>query len=176
MDKFKSKYRIQSTRLQYWDYGSNSMYFVTICTQGKENYFGNIENGIMILSEIGKIVQECWQNIPAHFPFVQLDESVVMPNHIHGIVLINKPPQLNSPTTNPPQSQNKFGSQSQNLASIIRGFKTGVTKYARKNHINFDWQSRYHDHIIRDNNSLERIRNYIINNPIKWEFDKFNND
>jgi REP element-mobilizing transposase RayT len=147
-----------------------------------------------------------WLEIPVHFPFVKLDVHVVMPNHVHGIIVIDKPgdrhhgindllddkrnagrivetqnfASLSLPPSPPPlpkqQPKNKFGPQSQNLASIIRGYKSGVTKFARNNKINFAWQSRFHDHIIRDDASCQRIRNYIINNPENWPNDKFNKD
>jgi REP element-mobilizing transposase RayT len=90
MDKFKSKYRIPSTRLQNWNYGWNGKYFVTICTYGREWFFGKIQNSEMILSEIGYMASHYWYSIPEHFPFVILDAFVVMPNHIHGIIIINK--------------------------------------------------------------------------------------
>ena len=90
-EKFQNKYRIKSTRLQDWDYGSNAAYFVTICTQNREHYFGEITNGIMQLSEIGYMANKYWSEIPKHFPFVELDEFVIMPNHVHGIIVINKP-------------------------------------------------------------------------------------
>jgi putative transposase len=117
----------------------------------------------------------------------------VMPNHVHGIIIIDKPvgnpvfgciggmldmqnfAYLPIPPIQRTQTpKNKFGPQSQNLASIIRGYKTGVTKYARNNDIRFTWQSLYHDHIIRDNASFKRIQQYIINNPKNWDSDKFN--
>lgn len=96
-DRFRDKYRIPSARLQCWDYGSNVAYFITICTAHRERYFGEIIAGLdneqptMLLSEIGEIAQQCWQEIPNHFPFVILDEYVVMPNHVHGIIIVNKP-------------------------------------------------------------------------------------
>jgi putative transposase len=92
-EKFKNKYRISSARLQTWDYGSNGSYFVTICTYKRICYFGRIESGIMQLSDLGNIAQKCWQEIPNHFPFVELSEFVVMPNHVHGIITIMKPHQ-----------------------------------------------------------------------------------
>ena len=88
--KFQNKYRIESTRLQKWDYGWNASYFITICTKKRKHYFGEIQNGEMLLSEIGIIAQKYWYEIPEHFPFVILDEFKVMPNHIHGIITINK--------------------------------------------------------------------------------------
>ena len=93
-DKFQNKYRISSARLQHWDYGSNAMYFVTICTQNREHYFGEIADGLMNLSETGKMANQFWFEIPNHFPFVQLGEFVVMPNHVHGIIIIDKPINL----------------------------------------------------------------------------------
>ena len=143
----------------------------------------------MHLSEIGKIANDCWLAIPQHFPFVRLGEFVVMPNHVHGIVIIDKdvetqeapPVETQAPPVEtqdlaslPEDSQkNKFGPQSRNLASIIRGFKIGVTKSARSILPAFAWQPRYHDHIIRDTKSYDRISNYIINNPASWKEDKF---
>lgn len=195
-DKFRNKYRIPSARLENWNYGSNAIYFVTICTNNRVKYFGEIvktqdfasSQKTMQLSEIGTIAQKCWVEIPNHFPFVELGEFIVMPNHVHGIIIIDKP--LNDigdtnaivETQNfaslpepKPDNHNKFGPQSKNLASIIRGFKIGVTKFARNNKIEFDWQSRFHDHIIRNDESFQRISDYIINNPSKWTDDKFFN-
>ena len=90
MEKFKNKYRIPSARLQNWDYGSPGLYFITICTKNRECYFGEIKNGEMILNETGKIADQCWAEIPAHFKLVELGEFVIMPNHLHGIIIINE--------------------------------------------------------------------------------------
>jgi len=91
MDKFRSKYRIPSSRLQKWDYGWNAPYFVTICTTDRNHYFGKIINGEMHLSEIGELADKYWHEITNHFPFVHLDAFQVMPDHIHGILIIDKP-------------------------------------------------------------------------------------
>jgi len=91
LNKFQNRYRIASARLSNWDYSSNAAYFVTICTAYRQPYFGVIINSTMHVSKIGEYVIECWLNIPAHFPYFYLDEFVVMPNHMHGIVLIEKP-------------------------------------------------------------------------------------
>ncbi len=196
--KYKNKYRIETTRLPSWDYGANAPYFVTICTKNKEMFFGKIINNIIELSQIGEIAQNYWLEIPKHFPFVELDEFLIMPNHIHGIIVINKTVetqniasqnQINKLETQNVASQNqinkletqnvaslhknKFGPQSQNLASIVRGFKSGVKSYATKNNIEFAWQSRYYDHIIRNYNSWERIREYIKQNPNRWLDDEY---
>lgn len=88
VELFKDKYRIKSIRLPYWDYGSDGAYFITICVQNRKCVFGDIKNGEMKLSKIGKMVQKYWHEIPYHFENVQLDEFIVMPNHVHGIVII----------------------------------------------------------------------------------------
>ena len=89
-NKFKNKYRISSARLQSWDYSNNGAYFITICTQNRNHFFGKIQNQEMHLSEIGKLAEKYWLEIPEHFPFVELGNFVVMPNHFHGILIINK--------------------------------------------------------------------------------------
>ena len=106
----------------------------------------------------------------AAFPFVELDEFIAMPNHIHGILFFNVP-WLCGWTTN------KFGPQSKNLASVIRGYKASVKTFATINQIEFEWQSRFHDHIIHSSKELSNIRQYIVNNPANWEgMKKIQND
>jgi len=176
---YKDKYRIETTRLPSWDYSANAPYYVTICTKHKINFFGKIDKHIIELSPLGETAQNYWLDIPKHFPFVELDEFIIMPNHIHGIIVINKnvetqhfasQNQINKLETQNFASlhKNKFGPQSQNLASIIRGFKSGVTTFAKMNKIEFAWQARYYDHIIRNYVSWERIRQYIQQNPNNW--------
>jgi putative transposase len=156
----------------------------------------------MILSKLGLYAEKFWQEIPRHFPFVELSDFVVMPNHVHGIIIINKSVEtqnfaslqhtndtpletqnfasLQRPIKLPPDmpksrsSKNHFGPQSKNLASIIRGYKTGVTKISRDIITGFAWQPRYHDHIIRNDSSFERIRDYIRKNPQNWKEDSLN--
>jgi REP element-mobilizing transposase RayT len=175
--KFKNKYRITSARWRDWDYGANAAYFVTICTAHREWFFGEITNGEMQLSEIGRAAYGCWLQIPAHFPFVVLDTFVIMPNHVHGIIVINKPDNATAVppyhrASHPVWQPNKFGPQSKNLASIIRGFKTGVTKNARELEYRFAWQSRYHDHVIGNYHEHKRIAYYIDANITNWHNDK----
>ncbi len=215
-DKFQNKYRISSARLQNWDYGSNAAYFVTICTQNREHFFGEIMDDKMQLSEMGKITEKYWHEIPQHFPFVKLGAFVVMPNHVHGIIIIDKtnnerndndkrargdertvetlpatslppPPPTSPPPPTPPsspmpplpnqknQQMASISPKRGSLSTIIRSYKSVVTKNARQIHADFAWQSRFHDHIIRNDESFLIISNYIINNPINWKGDKFNN-
>lgn len=200
-DKYKNRYRIASARLQQWDYGSDAAYFVTICTKDRECFFGNVVDEKMELSAIGEIVKREWLKSFEMRPDMNLEmgEFQIMPNHFHGIVIIGEneynrgggdvlhcpgrdamhcvsTPEPTDPTNAPndaPSPKNKFGPQSKNLASIIRGFKIGVTTNARLILPEFGWQSRFHDHIIRDQKSFDNISNYIINNPSNWRDDKF---
>jgi putative transposase len=187
VDRYKNKYRIPSARLRTWDYGWNAAYFVTICTKNRKCFFGEIVrtaqcDPMMVYTPIGQIAYDCWIAIPEHFPCVKLGVFQVMPNHVHGIVIIDKSYDAtqsvsqNFATQNEPmpESKNKFGPQSQNLGSIIRGFKVGVTIDARKIDADFGWQPRFHDHIIRDEISFYRISEYIKNNPFNWDADEHN--
>ena len=185
-DKFKGKYRIKSARLQNWDYSSNGLYFITICTENREHYFGDVIDGIMHLSEIGTLANKYWSEIPEHFPFVELDEFVIMPNHVHGIITINKSVSVSVETRHalslpkkPHETIGQLRFQNQgkgSLSSIIGSYKSVLTKNARKIHADFAWQSRFHDHIIRNDESFQKIRDYIINNPLRWKEDQFCND
>lgn len=89
-NKYLGKYRIESTRAQWWDYSRNGAYFITICTNNRDNFFGEIHDGKMNLSEIGKIADQYWLEIPDHFPGIFLDAHIIMPNHVHGILMIDK--------------------------------------------------------------------------------------
>ncbi len=199
MTLYNNKYRIESARLEGFDYGSNGAYHITICTKDRLHHFGEIvetdinpsmrqnalpsERGVPLsegvppkmdrnpslqCTPIAEIAAEHWLRIPQFFPFVSLDSFVIMPNHIHGILFINK-------VETEEWKQNKFGSQSQNIPSIIRGFKSSVKRYANAEKIPFEWQERYHDRIIRDNKKLENTRLYIFNNPQNWINDEYRN-
>jgi len=186
-DKFQDKYRIPSARLQNWDYGSNAIYFVTICTQERELYFGEISEEKIVLSEIGEIAHRFWNEIPNHFPFVELGEYVVMPNHVHGILIFNKlveTPKLGVSTTvetigaTKTDQHNRTAAASQKwysgtLGAIVNQYKRVCTINARMIHSDFAWQSRFHDHIIRNEDSFQRISNYILSNPLNWTDDQF---
>ncbi|MBX2931219.1 MAG: hypothetical protein KF781_04630 [Chitinophagaceae bacterium] len=176
MAKFKNKYRIESARLKHFNYGSNAAYYITICTKNRINYLGTIvvdthNNPYLQSSEIGAIADEYWQQIPQHFPFVILDAFTIMPNHLHGIIIINKTDTQNNIDLQTKQ-YNTFGAQSQNLASIIRAYKSSVKRYANQHNILFEWQSKYWDRVIRDDIELSNIRDYIYNNPQNWLNDK----
>ncbi len=191
MEKFNNKYRIESARAPWWDYSRAGTYFITICTKNREHYFGEIEDGKMVLSPTGVIVNLLWYEIPYHSQNVELDEFVVMPNHIHGILILNgndlennnnvetghalslrgetNPDLINNPNYHP-----RFRNPGKNtVSSIVGGYKSVVTKHANRLGFPNGWQSRFHDHIIRDDDEYQRIKNYISNNISNWEHDKF---
>ena len=132
----------------------------------------------MQLSKVGIIAKDSWQSIPAHFQICEIDEFIVMPNHIHGIVIIKnigKNVGNGNEDIRSLHSKRWSGAGSGSLSSVLRGFKIGVTKWCRKNGIdNFAWQKSFYDHIIRNEKSLNEIREYIKKNPHKWESDKNN--
>ena len=201
--KFRNKYRGQSTRLQRWNYGWDAAYFITICTKGREWYFGEVVNGAMQLSPVGIIADELWYEIRNHAKNVELGEFVVMPNHIHGIIILNgnkipwtidpenDPSEMDDETVGPrhalaqhalPQpstdsektvGQQRFQNQGKNtISSIVGSYKSAVTKRAHRSNHNFAWQPLFYDHVIRNENSFQRIANYIRNNPVNWKEDK----
>ena len=198
-NKFQNKYRIPSSRLQTWDYGTNGAYFITICTQNREHFFGVVQNGTMQLSETGKIAEQLWIEIPNQFPFIELGNFVVMPNHVHGILIINKivSPSVETrfiasknieyienketrliaslPNKNGGFSGDKNPMLNDTISKIIRWYKGRCTFECRKINSDFSWQSRFHDHIIRNSKSFDIIQNYIFENPMNWEKDKFYN-
>jgi putative transposase len=141
----------------------------------------------MVLSHVGVIADILWYEIKNHAKNVELDAFVVMPNHIHGILILNDPDPGNSvetghalflPTQTPPPtqtpSQKRYQNQGKNTISSMTGsYKSAVTRNAHRLGWDFEWQSRFYDHIIRDDASFERIKNYIITNPKNWKEDKF---
>ena len=171
--KFRKKYRIPSSRAPFWEYGWSAAYIVTICTVDKHCYFGRVAGDTVILSQIGKIVKNEWNKTFDLRPDMNLTQGdyIIMPNHFHAIINMGEN-KFNSSDTTPCVS--KFAPQSKNLSSIIRGFKTSVTRSARSINPDFSWQPRFHDHIIRDDvSSYQTISEYIITNPSRWLNDKF---
>jgi putative transposase len=188
-DKFKNKYRSDTVRLQNWDYGSDASYFITVCTIDRIHFFGEIKNGKMELSELGIVVNNLISEMPVQFPFIIVDAFVVMPNHIHMILTIDKNNQFNCrdainrdptialgtkmPTENPGGiTGNKNPMLHENLSRVMRWYKGRCTFECRKIHADFSWQGRFYEHIIRDQESYKRITNYINSNPEKWTEDK----
>lgn len=190
-----SQYRRQSFRLQGYDYRNEGMYFVTICTKDRLPFFGKIVDNQMILSDIGQIVHDNWYKIPQFSPHIVLDEFVVMPNHIHGILAIISPVasvaslhcvpslQCNDATnTTKNQFMSDISPKSGSISRVLNSYKGACSKNVASLqsvaslHCNdattFAWQSKFHDRIIRNEQELYRIQNYIINNPKNWKNDE----
>lgn len=174
----------KSIRLQGYDYSQEGLYFVTLCTQGMVCLFGEIMKREMHLNEVGEIAEECWNNIPNHFPHIEIFDYIIMPNHIHGILGISVGANKNSPEEIP------FHSPSKTIGSVIRGFKNGVTKQLKecgllqellaniysplqKTMRNSIWQRNYYEHIIRNQEACNSIADYINHNPAKWKNDEY---
>ena len=175
----------KSPRARWHDY-TGADYFVTFCTKKRELYFGDVIDGQMVLSEIGRwAVTQIEQTAIIRQNDVEIPMFVVMPNHVHLIVVYNQVvtcrDALNASADNGYNNVSadargaslRFGPQSGNLPSVVRGIKSAVTKYAIEHDIPFAWQSRYHDHIIRNQLEMNRIADYIENNPMCWELDRF---
>ena len=173
----------QSVRLKNYNYAANGYYFVTICTQNKQYFFGDVVNDKMQLSTVGKIAHQYWSEIPQHSKHTYLDEFIIMPNHVHGIIIIDNPQNpcrdvaCNVPTNNDEydlsQTMSQLSPKSGTLSVIVRSYKSSVTRWCRQNGNDiFQWQSRFYENIIRDKKSLNNICRYIINNPAKWSEDK----
>lgn len=202
-ERYRDKYRIESTRLQHWDYRWSAAYLITICTQNRNHYFGKILNNEMILSPIGAIADVLWYELPNRNKHVRLGKYVIMPNHVHMILILQNDndiadggdgvggvdcrdracpvstlPHTLSPL-HPPQSPQTIGQQrfqnigKHSVSSIIGGYKSAVTKHAHRLGIDFKWQASFHDHIIRDEAAYNKISQYISNNPLVWTQDCF---
>ena len=212
MKKFAGKYRIPSARAPWWDYANDGAYFVTICTAHRECCFGDVADGKMHFSTLGQIANNIWEEIPRQFPYAELGEYQVMPNHVHGIIVINgnsgrdainrvstpRNAETNSPIAKTTASiaetdasiaetdaynadetpggitGNNNPMLNDNLSRILRWYKGRVTFECHQTDAKFGWQERFYDIIIRDTASYHRISEYIINNPAKWDTDKFN--
>ena len=201
MTLYKNKYRVETTRLPDYDYSGIGYYFVIICTKDVIPFFGNIKDEKVILSEIGKFAEKYWWEIPFHFQNVKIDEYIIMPNHIHGIVVFEDVDDFSNVKTQHAASkdqkninktrshlerdaaccvftlnkkQNRSLPKSGSLSSIIRSFKSAVTKNCRDNGFTqFEWLPRFYEHIIRSEKSFEKIRKYIITNPVAWKMDEY---
>jgi putative transposase len=174
---YKNRFRVKSARCPNWDYGSRGAYFITICTKGRVKYFGTIKNGCMKLSDAGKIAERCWDELPEHFPNIVIDEFVIMPNHVHGIIIIVKNISSGSKDSiENSQSMSSISPKSGSIGSIIRSYKSACScKINRASPaLEFNWQPRFYDIIIRNHLSFERIQRYIQTNPMNWKEDMFN--
>ena len=154
-------------RLAGFDYSNGGYYFVTICTKNRINCFGNIVDGQMVLNECGQIVEHQWIWLQKQYKYVELDEYVIMSNHIHGIIIID-------PVFVGNGRDHSLHEKIKSLSELIGAFKTTSSKLIHQLGMRtFHWQKSFYDHIIRNEHSLFRIQEYIRNNPAKWELDRY---
>jgi Transposase IS200 like. len=176
MTLFNNKYRIESARLKGYDYSSSGEYFVTICAGGMIEYFGNVVNGEIKRNDVGEIAHQMWMEIPNHNKNVMTDEFIIMPNHVHGIIVLCENDHgrdaINRVSTGGTTKSKNPMLMRQSLPYIIRQYKGRVSFEIHKTNSEFSWQSRFYDHIIRDEKGLNAIREYIHNNPAQWEYDR----
>jgi REP element-mobilizing transposase RayT len=161
----------RSIRLKNYDYGRAGAYFITICIQGRQCILGTVVNGTVELNEYGSIIEQVWQGIPNHYPLANLDAAIAMPNHFHGILLILDKP-INS---NPQNHANVSRINRPKLGQIVAYFKYQSTKLInalRNTPGEKVWQRNYYEHVIRHEDSLKRLREYIMNNPKRWQEDQ----
>ncbi|MEA5594175.1 transposase [Rivularia sp. UHCC 0363] len=162
----------RSIRLKSYDYTQEGAYFITICTKNKQCIFGDIKQGEIKLNSLGMIAYNCWQEIPQHFPHIKLDIFVIMPNHIHGILWINQ-------TISKEDKPRQYGKMvAGSIPCVIRSYKSAVTRQinqiCNQKSISPVWQRNFYENINRNEESLESIRKYILNNPLNWENDSEN--
>ena len=174
MELYKGRYRTSSTRLNGWDYTTPGYYFITFCTKNHEKFFGQVIKGDMQLSPVGEIAQRFWLDIPTHFPNSSLDEFVIMPNHFHGIILLRKAGKI--VTVHSPRPRRLRRRASRPVSTMIRILK--ATSARRINEWRGTprapvWQKNTHEQTIRNLAELQSIREYIVNNPSRWQFDVY---
>jgi REP element-mobilizing transposase RayT len=163
-------------RLKDYDYSKNGYYFVTVCTKNREEWFGRIDGDELRLNEFGDIAKNFWAEITGHFERVGIDEFSVMPNHVHGILIIEEDMVGNAYMRS--NQRNAFMHSLRNrtkmlLSKIIQQYKASVTRKINslENVFHFGWQKSFYDHVIRNDRSLDNLRQYITSNPLKWELD-----
>lgn len=172
------KYKNDSLRAKWWDYSNAGTYFITICTKDRSSFFGEIFDGKVELSEIGEIASEEWLKTTGLRSNMKLElhNFIVMPDHFHALLTIGIT-EFNGIDAYLDEfgnfKNNQFKPQSNNLGSIIRGFKSAVTMRCKLEGFQFCWQSRYYDVIIKNQNQFENVQRYILENPSKWKSRKY---
>lgn len=164
--------RRRSIRLPHYDYAQRGVYFITLCVQHRRSLFGDVIDGSMVLKNLGEIVATEWRRTSEIRPNIVVDEFVVMPNHLHGLIVMEP---LRRGVSHTPGE--KFRSPAQTVGAIVRGFKGSTTRLINELQGTpgvMLWQRNYYEHIVRDDRELQRIREYIANNPAQWALDREN--
>jgi len=163
-------HRRRSVRLKRWDYASRGAYFVTVCAHGRECVFGEVRSGRVVLNGADKIVESAWNDLPLHYPRVELDVFVVMPNHVHGILIIGRGLSVGARHASPLRKMPR-GPKRGSVGAIVGSFKSAATRRVntlRKTPGLPLWQRNYYEHIIRGEAEINRAREYVLHNPLKW--------
>ena len=187
VNKFDPKiHRRRSIRLPHYDYSNPGAYFVTMCTQKRECIFGQIVDGNMRPNECGRVVESAWNGLPARFSHVELDAFIIMPNHFHGIIILAGEQSITLDDTRsiepigrdesrPYMRRKTSEKQATTLGKIVRAFKATTTRTIRSAHFDkFAWQRNYYEHVVRNEDDLNSIREYITYNPLRWADDENN--
>jgi putative transposase len=173
VDDPASKPSRRSIRLGQYDYSTPGYYFVTICTKGKKPLFGRVDDSGVVLSRIGWAARRFLIGIPNHFPDGMIDEHIIMPNHVHAIIVIHSVGAAYMPPAKP-DPEAAMPSSPGSLSIVIQTYKSAVTRWCMRNgYHNFAWQRGFYEHVIRNDNDLNEIRRYIANNPSKWIDDDY---
>jgi REP element-mobilizing transposase RayT len=174
MKKNNDAHHRRSIRLKDYDYTQPGGYFITIVTFQRDLLFGQILNGEIQLNDHGRVVEECWRSIPEHFLYVELGAYIVMPNHVHGIIIIMD--HVGATHASPlPKLYPPRGPEPKSIGAIVGSFKSAVTRrLGREFNITNIWQRNYYERVIRDHKDWERIYQYIESNPEMWENDDEN--
>lgn len=162
----------RTIRLKGYDYAQAGCYFATICSHQRECLFGEIDNGQIKLSIYGEIVSECWQALAHYFGNIELDTFVVMPNHLHGLILIN-----NDSKSLGQRQPSSSGTARNSLSAIIQNFKSVSTRKVNQKRAALGWhlwQRNYYEHVVRDEADMKRIQKYMSENALKWDLDQLN--
>jgi len=186
-----TRHHRRSTRLPAYDYGQAGAYFVTICTQNRECAFGEVVDGEIVLNEPGRMVETVWRELSQHYPGVEVDALAVMPNHVHGIIMLVGAGPCACPD-NPGRSRRVAGQPqgvaptgatgAMSLPDVVHRFKSLTTARYRRGVLQDRWlpfpgrlwQRNYYEHVIRNEEELDRVRQYIVDNPERWEEDREN--
>jgi putative transposase len=168
------KHHRRSLRIRGYDYSQGGVYFVTICTRDREYLFGEVVDGEMQLNNVGQMARGVWEELPERFSSVRLDAFIVMPNHVHGIIVVGA--QFIAPQVVPLDRFRKGAiNRAPTLGEIVRTYKTVSTREIRRIvNPGFAWQRNYYEHVVREEESLNRIRQYVADNPARWAFDSEN--
>lgn len=167
-----AKHHRRSIRLKGYDYSQPGLYFLTIIAQDRRCLFGEVSGGELLSSDVGRMIALAWQCLPKRFPTIELDSSVVMPNHLHGIVVLNRPKPRATTRVAPTIGDVVGAFKSLTTVEFVRGARE--LRWPRLRTLL--WQRNYYEHILRDGQPLDRAREYILTNPARWEHDRENPD